>query len=654
MTWVNMLTWWQWSALAAVPPAIVLLYFLKLKREPLEVPSTYLWSKSIEDLHVNSIWQRLRRNLLLFLQLLAVALVMLSVLRFGWQGTQLVGERFIFLVDNSASMASTDVEPSRLAEAKRRVGELLDQMKSGDQAMIVSFCDTARVEQLFTDNRRELRTRLDAIRQTNRGTALGEALRLAAGLANPGRAAFEISDTRVAEGMPATLYIFSDGKFPDVSGFALGQLTPIYVPIGSPECTNLAVTAFSTKRPEGKPEKLQAFGRLENFGPQDVAAEIELYRDGSLVDASHVAVKSGGSAGVAFELNDIHEGSLELVARPGGSLAIDDQAWSAVTPPKRTRVLVVSPGDEALERGLDSSGDLADVKIVRPSYLKQKEYAAAMAAGQYDLVIYELCQPAEMPAASTLFIGSLPPGAGWTASPRVAAPQVIDVNSSHPLMQFVDLGNVLFASGTTLKPPAGGTSLIDSNQGILFAVAPREGWEDAVLGAEIVTPDENGELSRNTDWPLRLSFVVLLRNVIEYLGGHRDSAQGNSVAPGHLVALRSVQPTDVLRVKTPGGSILDVRPTRQNNFNFNETEDLGVYEVREGQAITSRFAVNLCDSAESDIRPRPENSIKIGYVDVAGRTRWEGARRETWKVLLLATLVVLLLEWYIYNRRIFI
>jgi hypothetical protein len=60
----------QWSLLALVPPAIVALYFLKLKRQPLEVPSTYLWHKSIEDLHVNSIWQRLRQSLLLFLQLL--------------------------------------------------------------------------------------------------------------------------------------------------------------------------------------------------------------------------------------------------------------------------------------------------------------------------------------------------------------------------------------------------------------------------------------------------------------------------------------------------------------------------------------------------------------------------------------------------------
>ena len=66
----------------------MLLYFLKLKRQPLEVPSTYLWHRTIEDLHVNSLWQRLRQNLLLFLQLLLLLLAILACLRPSWQGTQ--------------------------------------------------------------------------------------------------------------------------------------------------------------------------------------------------------------------------------------------------------------------------------------------------------------------------------------------------------------------------------------------------------------------------------------------------------------------------------------------------------------------------------------------------------------------------------------
>ena len=171
---LNMLSWWQWAILAAVPPAIVLLYFLKLKRRPVEVPSTYLWRKSTEDLHVNSIWQRLRRNLLLFLQLLIVALAVFALLRPSWQGTKLLGNRFIFLVDNSASMSASDVKPTRLDEAKRQVGELIDQMRSGDAAMLISFCNSARVEQSFTDSRQQLHQALDAIRPTVRSTSLLE------------------------------------------------------------------------------------------------------------------------------------------------------------------------------------------------------------------------------------------------------------------------------------------------------------------------------------------------------------------------------------------------------------------------------------------------------------------------------------------------
>ncbi|HEV2969022.1 MAG TPA: BatA domain-containing protein, partial [Pirellulales bacterium] len=83
MQFINMLpSWWAWGAFAAVPPAIVVaLYFLKLKREPLEVPSTFLWTRSIEDLRVNSLWQRMRQSLLLFLQLLLLAIVALALLR---------------------------------------------------------------------------------------------------------------------------------------------------------------------------------------------------------------------------------------------------------------------------------------------------------------------------------------------------------------------------------------------------------------------------------------------------------------------------------------------------------------------------------------------------------------------------------------------
>src|SRR5271155_4301881 len=123
-----------WFALAGVPVGIIALYFLKLRRRPVRVPSTLLWRRSLEDLHVNSLFQRLRRNLLLFLQLLAVALAMLALAGPHVRGTGGQGQRFVLMIDNSASMTATDVAPTRLDKAKEAAKRVVSAMDADDLA----------------------------------------------------------------------------------------------------------------------------------------------------------------------------------------------------------------------------------------------------------------------------------------------------------------------------------------------------------------------------------------------------------------------------------------------------------------------------------------------------------------------------------------
>ena len=221
-----------WFIVAMIPPAIFALYFLKLKRQPLEVPSTYLWHRVIEDLHVNSLWQKLRRSLLLFLQLLIVALAILALLRPGWQGESLDGQRFMFLVDNSASMSATDTPTgvTRLKEAKRRVGALVDQLGADMSAMIITFAGAARCRAGIHRQRRLLREALQRIEPSASQTDLTGALELADGFANPGRSPIEEAELEVdvTEQQDVELYIFSDGRFRGVEGFSLGNLQPLF------------------------------------------------------------------------------------------------------------------------------------------------------------------------------------------------------------------------------------------------------------------------------------------------------------------------------------------------------------------------------------------------------------------------------------------
>ena len=661
---VNVLSWWQWLLLAAVGPAIIALYFLRLKRQPLEVPSTYLWQRSIEDLHVNTIWQRLRRNLLLLLQLLLVGLLILAILQPGWSGAKLSGNRFIFLVDNSASMQSTDVAPSRLAEAKRRVGELIDQMKSGDVAMIVSFADSARVEQMFSDDRRQLRRGLESIRPTERTTSLDEALKVVSGLANPGRVSDNVSDNvseaQGAEALPAKLFILSDGKFRDVAGFTLGNLEPVYVPIGRSDSANVGIVAFDVRRHEIRADQLQAFARLENFGTEDVSLGTELYVDDRLIDAARLDLKAGEARGVAFDLGVIDSGVLELRASTGDNLAVDDRAYRTINPPRRVRVLLVTSGNEPLEIALGTGPalELADLTTEPIEFLKNKQYRGQTASGAYDLIIFDCCRPDKMPQANTLFIGQLPPAGGWSAGGKVDVPQIIDVDPAHPLMQWVNLGDVVLAEATPLVVPSGGRTLIDSDAGPILAVAPRDRFQDAVLGLVIVGqemgPDNKTRKHIGTNWPIRPSFPIFALNLLSYLGGGDSGRTDGPVKPGESVALKSPASGKGLSIRLPSGETIKLKQARAGKFSFADTGELGVYDILNSGKTVRRFAVNLFDPAESDIRPRPDGAIKIGYVEVAGQSGWEATHRGISRMLLVAGLVVLLLEWYIYNQRVYL
>jgi hypothetical protein len=621
----------------------------------------------------------------LFLQLLLVFLAMLALLRPGWRGEKVSGDRFIFLIDNSASMQATDAEASRLEEAKRKAGAMIDQMNSGDVAMIVSFSDSARVKQMFTPNRRRLGNALEAIQPTCRPTSVSEALNVSAGRANPGHSANpdDVQDQNilVADPIPATLFIFSDGKFPDASDFRLGNLDPVYVPIGTLEPSNVAILALSVRPSEVNPTLAQAYARLKNFGPQPVTVDLELRVDGALKNADRMPIPAGGTEGLIFPLGAIESGVLELRITNADDLACDNVAWAVVNPTRRCKVLVVTPGNEVLDWALGTEAvlEIADVSFAAPDALKQKKVLRQTTIGAYDLVIYDRCQPPEMPQANTLFIGTLPlprggddgeeesaeePGEGqrrakrdWIAGPKVRVPVIIDTDPSHPLMQWIDLGNVEVLEGTPLEPPQGGRVLIDSHAGPLFAIAPREAFEDAVLGFALleVAAGDGGAMETyvRTNWPIRPSFPVFVLNLLHYFG-RSEAVSGGALQTGQSVPLRSPAPEKPLEVITPSGQTVQLDQGEAGKFTFTDTSELGIYEVRLAGRTLQHFAVNLFHAPESDIGRSPDIKIGRGEAIEAETSGQETTRRELWKALLLVSLAVLCIEWYVYNRRVYL
>jgi hypothetical protein len=116
-------------------------------------------------------------------------------------------------------------------------------------------------------------------------------------------------------------------------------------------------------------------------------------------------------------------------------------------------------------------------------------------------------------------------------------------------------------------------------------------------------------------------------------------------------------------VVDPTGKQFTVRRSGEDMFQFHDTNQLGVYEVRIEDQVTDRFAVNLFDRQESDVRLRPSQDaeggtvrpadIRIGNVDVEALVGRTPTRKEAWKIVLACALFVLVIEWYVYNRRVY-
>jgi hypothetical protein len=678
-----------WAILAGVPVGIIALYFLKLRRRPVQVSSTLLWRRSLEDLHVNSLFQRLRRNLLLFLQLLAVGLAMLALAGPRMKGTAGHGNRYVIAIDDSASMGAKDVTPTRLDHAKEEAKKVVDAMQSDDLAMVIAFSDRARVVSTYTGNRALLRKRIDEIVPTEATTSLRDALQVAAGLANPNK----VGD--VPEGVEATsivtpkLLIYTDGGFPDVEGFSLGNIEPELVVIGKPApmekppaegqpaplpaSNNLAILALQTRRNEEKPDVYQVFGRVHNYRAEDVETEAKLLvrdpadpqAEGTLRDAVGLKVPARGDASFKFDLPEAGATELEVRLTTDDDLSLDNRAFTLIGAPRKAQVLLVTLGNKYLEDALKTplAASRADVTNTTPEGMKGDAVKRDMAAGKYDLVIFDQCRPETPPAANALYFGALPPGPTYEKTKDVDEPTILDVNSAHPLMQFIrDLSVVRVLKATVVTElPTGSTSLIESNAGPLAFVAPREGYSDTVVCFPLLAPQ-----GRNTDWTTKFSFPLFLYNALQVVGNARDSAGEEIHAPAQPVPIRPETIADTIKVSDPAGKTETLKRSPQGGFVYNDANATGLYHVTWAPEGTMTFAVNQFDPRESDLAPRglvPEGTpadqadkyrIKIGYNPVNSTRKAVAAPRDWWKPIALVALAVVLVEWYIYNRRVYI
>jgi hypothetical protein len=610
-------------ALAALAIPIIIFYMLKLRRRPAPVSSLLLWQQVLQDRQANAPWQRIKRNLLLLLQLLILALLVLALARPYFSVAASVQGNVVLLLDASASMQATDVTPNRFGQAQATAREIITGLGPGAAVTLIAVENTPRVLASASTDHAGLTRRLNQARPSNGPADWAAALTLAAAAA--------------AAQPETTVVIISDGSRLDepaagneVAAMLANIPAPVeFKPAGS-GANNQGVVALSLRDGRDGP---QLFVRVFNAGAEPVRRRVEIRIDAQLFEARQLDLPAGGSASLTLSGLPLQARRVQASLAGRDDLAVDDVAW-AVRSTAPTRVLLVGQSNLFLERALALLPGLTVQRAGPDQLLPQTPF---------DLVIFDRVAPAgaELPESNLLFIAPPASTSLFAVSGTISQTRIRRVESSDPLLSYVKLNTVRVGQAQAVTPPPWGRTLIEAEGGPLLIAGQAGSRRVAILAFDL----------HHSDLPLQIDFPLLMVNLARWLLPGDNLSQGQSLRANQSFDLPGAASADQTLIRTPGGSEISI-PADQTAFAG--TGELGIYQVlgqsadRPEPAVISEFAVNLLAEAESDIRPRP---VSLEPTPTAAQASPAvTGQREWWWALGLAGLAILLLEWWVYWR----
>ena len=340
MQWLTPLT--AVYAAAVTVPLLLLLYFLKLKRAEKLISTTLLWKRAVQDLQVNAPFQRIRRNILLFLQMLLLIAILLALGKPVLSLTTGPGRRYVLLIDRSASMSAIDAGSAgatRLDTAKQQAKEFVRSLRSkeffslstsADQVMVIAFDTHTKVMCNFSPDKAQLLSAIDTITAGHNRSLLSEAVAVARAFAqSPGVEANNRSSQEQAQ-----LVLFSDGRIQDADQVVVSPGEMIFNRTGK-SGDNIAITAMQAKRSYENPEQVSVFATLANYGTEQVTTDVQLSLNEDVRAVRSVPIPPRNTAGDANKPGKVAI-NLTLTRAEAGILEVRQlraDALSTFTPP---------------------------------------------------------------------------------------------------------------------------------------------------------------------------------------------------------------------------------------------------------------------------------------------------------------------------------
>lgn len=597
-----------WGALGFVLiPVLVILYLLKQRYQEKKVPSTYLWQIAANQWEASHPWQKWKKNLLFFMQMLILLLLIFSFMQPVWE-TQGIGGNTVVVVDLSLSMQAQEKGITRLNAAKEEISIMIEDMPRGGEMSIVVAGAQNELLAMKSSNKTELKSQVEKLVPKYSSSAVTEAVQLAKSVQSDDES--------------EVIYVFTDQDM---------QINDDKVVVrnlaqGAP---NVAIGSLSYAQNSAN-NTISVLGLVRNYSKAE-SAEVELWCDGELLDVKEVSFGEEALANVIFEDIDPGVSRIMLAISEEDALIADNYAYCTVQNDKSYKVLLQTEQNVFLEKAILLREDIELYKSNPSEELPLEEY---------DLIIGDSWEKEELPENQDIWLINPVADNDWIEL-ETAEVQSVSVSSAElaqSLFAHVDMGAAGFAEiqGIAGKSPAD-LPLVYSGTSVLVMAQAGEKGKRLAFGFDL----------HESSLPMMKDFPIMVQNILSWYMPQKGNMT-TSVTADQPMPVTLGKETDNYTVTLPDGT--QTRAQRQPQFA--ETENPGFYNILQhgddGETLSETgFAVNP-ESGEAE-----SNLYTAGVADESqNESAASQFQRSGFLLPLLSVLALLfmLIEWWVYHR----
>ncbi|MUG44022.1 vWA domain-containing protein [Paenibacillus woosongensis] len=529
-----------WFALAI--PLIILMYLFKRKYVDTLVPSHMLWNRVLRNIEANRPWQKLQNRLLLWLQLLAAALLVLALMTpFIWVKGGLSGHTVI-VVDASASMSGqrngepgkdTPASSTALDRLKIKVHEYIDSMGTDGEVTLLKLGTEPEVLLTRETDQRAIRDQVDKLEAEFGKAAYRETMSLAAAMTQ--------------DDPDASVLVFTDEQWSERADDISFAAPVEIVSLKGEGTSNAAIEQFGIKN-DG--DYSTGVAVIRNYGARPFETGLNLFGDGQLLASKSVKVDSGKAVTVTFDelpASDVYKIKLER----DDDYAVDNVAYAFRERGGAPHVLLISEGNLFLEKALQLSG--ARVTRMEPGTSapsnepdSEEGNGPALPKDKPDTIIIDGMTPAYLKTGEwSRLIKETPSwtlgGDGGKIQPGSGRTTVVN----HPVTRYISLNDPPAAAVLAGDMPSWGKPLME----IGSTPAAYAGTENGVNRLVFLFALSDGDL------PLRPEFPVMVNNAVQWLQAGRTTGLGRMVAGAELEMPLNVEAAQASWVAADGYAV---------------------------------------------------------------------------------------------------